>query len=57
MFFFSWEPLESAPPQYLNEEFEHIHNSFFKRQYPESFIHRAKSKAINIHKRTSHNMN
>ena len=31
--------------------------TFSKLQYPESFIHYAKSKPINIHKHTSHNMN
>ena len=44
-------------PEHLNEEFEHIHNSFSKLQTPESFIHCTESKAINIHKHTFHNMN
>ena len=33
------------PPKFLNKEFEHIHYSFSKLQYRESFIHRTKSKA------------
>ena len=40
-------------PNFLNKEFEHIKKLFFKLQYPESFIYRAKLKVINIHKRTS----
>ena len=46
-----------ALPKFLNEEFEHIKNNFSKQQYCESFIHCAKSKAINIHKYTSLTMN
>ena len=44
-------------PYFSNKEFEYIHNFFSKLQYSESFTHRAKSKAMNIHKRTSHYMN
>ena len=35
--------------KYLNNEFNHIENSFLNLQYPESFIHFAKSKALKIH--------
>ena len=49
--------LRICSPNFLNEEFEHIKNSFSKLQYPKSFIHHTKSKATNIHKRTSYNKN
>ena len=54
---FFMRTLRICSSKFLNKEFGHIHNSFSKLQYPESFIHCAKSKAINIHKHTSHNMN
>ena len=33
----------------LSDEFIHIENSFLNLQYPKSFIHYAKSKALKIH--------
>ena len=44
-------------PNFLNDEFEQIKNSFFILQYSESFIHCAKLKAIKIHKHISNNKN
>ena len=52
-FFFFWDLRISLSFQY--EEFEHIPNFFSKLQYPNPFIHRAKAKAMNIQKYTSHN--
>ena len=49
--------LRICSPNFQKEEFEHIKDSFSEIQYPESFIHRAKSKVINIHKHTPYNMN
>ena len=57
MFFFFLRALRICSHKFLNDEFEHIRNSFSKLHYSESFIHHAKSKALNIHKHTSHNMN
>ena len=42
--------------KFINKEFEHTRNSFSKLLYPESLIHRAKSKSIHIHKHTSNNI-
>ena len=35
--------------KYLNDEFNHIENSFLNLLYPKSFIHFAKSEALKIH--------
>ena len=35
--------------KYLNDEFNHIENSFLNLLYPKSFIHFVKSKALKIH--------
>ena len=41
--------LRICSSKYSNDEFIHIENSFLNLQYPESFIHFAKSKALKIH--------
>ena len=41
--------LRICSSKYLNDEFIHIENSFLTLQYPKSFIHYAKSKALKIH--------
>ena len=41
--------LRICPSKYLNDKFIHIENSFLDLQYPKSFIHFAKSKALKIH--------
>ena len=41
--------LRICSTKYLNDEFIPIENSFLNLQYPKSFIHFAKSKAIKIH--------
>ena len=45
--------LRICSSKYLNDEFIHIENSFLSLQYPKSFIHYAKSKALKIHKNQS----
>ena len=42
---------------YLNDEFIHIENSFLNLQYPKSFIHYAKSKALKIHNKNQSQTN
>ena len=42
-------------PKHLNNKLDYIIKSFYKLQYPDSFIHHAKLKATNIHKCTSLN--
>ena len=46
--FYLWA-LRICSSKYLNDEFIHIENSFLNLQYPKSFIHFAKSKALTIH--------
>ena len=41
--------LRICSSKYLNDEFNHIENSFLNLQYPKSFIYFAKSKALKIH--------
>ena len=41
--------LRICSSKYLNDEFIHIENSFLNFQYPKSFIHFAKSKALKVH--------
>ena len=55
--FFFLRALRICSPNFVNVKFEHIKKSFSKLQYSVSFIHWAKSKAINIHKRWSYNNN
>ena len=43
--------------KYLNDEFIHIENSFLNLQYPKSFIHFAKSKALKIHNKNQSQTN
>ena len=49
--FFYLRALRICSSKYLNDEFIHIENSFINLQYPKSFIHFAKSKALKIHKK------
>ena len=46
---FYFRALRICSPKYLNDEFIHIENSFLNLQYPKSFIHFVKSKALKIH--------
>ena len=57
MITFFLRALRICSPNFLNKDIEHFKISFSKLQYPESFIHSAKSTAINLHKFTSNNMN
>ena len=49
--------LRICSSKYLNDEFNHIENSFLNLQYPKSFIHYAKSKALKIHKKNQSQTN
>ena len=47
--------LSICSSKYLNEEFIHIENYFLNLQYPKSFIHFAKPKALKIHNKNQTN--
>ena len=49
--------LHICSSKYLNDEFIHIENSFLNLQYPKSFIHFAKSKALKIHNKNQSQTN
>ena len=49
--------LRICSSKYLNDEFIHIENSFLNLQYPKSFIHYAKSKALKIHNKNQSQTN
>ena len=54
---FYFRALRICSSKYLNDEFIHIENSFLNLQYPKSFIHYAKSKALKIHNKNQSQTN
>ena len=57
IYIFYLRALRICSSKYLNDEFIHIENSFLNLQYPKSFIHYAKSKALKIHNKNQSQTN
>ena len=57
LIYFCPRTLRICSPCFVNDEIEHNKNSFSLKQYPESFIHRVKSKTLKIHKHISYYKN
>ena len=54
---FNFRALRICSSKYLNDEFNHIENSFLNLLYPKYFIHLAKSKTLEIHNKNQFRTN